>query len=117
MWIPVLLLAACAERAVSDPPPSAPGDPSPEQEIAPAPTNVRTPDEQEYDFVPLLAFDAIRPIYDPEFVPADQSPLNADELILGISIGEEAKAYPITVLRFREIVNDELADLPILVTW
>jgi hypothetical protein len=43
--------------------------------------------------------------------------LQDDELILGIAIGSQAKAYPITVLRFREMVDDELAGIPILVTW
>lgn len=36
---------------------------------------------------------------------------------MGIAINGEAKAYPVSVLRFREIVNDELGELPILVTW
>jgi hypothetical protein len=40
-----------------------------------------------------------------------------DELVIGVSVEGEAKAYPITVLRFREMVNDELGKLPILVTW
>ena len=37
--------------------------------------------------------------------------------LIGISIDGKAKAYPISVLRFREMVNDELAGIPILVTW
>jgi len=65
----------------------------------------------------LLPYDGIRPIYEPEFEPADQAPLEDDELVIGISLNGEAKAYPITVLRSREMVNDELAGLPILVTW
>ena len=36
---------------------------------------------------------------------------------MGIVIGGEAKAYPVSVLRFREMVDDELAGWPILVTW
>jgi len=65
----------------------------------------------------LLPYDGIRPIYEPEFEPADQAPLEDDELVIGISLNGEAKAYPITVLRSREMVNDDLAGLPILVTW
>lgn len=68
-------------------------------------------------FVPLLPRDGIAPVYDPEFVSAETSPLHDDELIMGVAIEGEAKAYPVTVLRFREMVNDELAGLPILVTW
>ena len=37
--------------------------------------------------------------------------------VIGISLDGEAKAYPISVLRFREMVNDELAGIPTLVTW
>ncbi len=62
-------------------------------------------------------FDIIRPIYDPEFVPAAEAPYGDSELVLGIAIGDEAKAYSITVLNFRELVNDELGGIPILVTW
>ena len=65
----------------------------------------------------LLPWDGIRPIYDPQFAPADEAALADDELVIGISIDGEAKAYPISVLRFREMVNDELAGTPILVTW
>jgi hypothetical protein len=28
-----------------------------------------------------------------------------------------AKAYPVSVLEYREMVNDELKGIPILVTW
>ena len=48
---------------------------------------------------------------------AADAPLEDDELVIGISLEGESKAYPITVLRFREMVNDELGGLPILVTW
>ncbi len=79
--------------------------------------NKRINDENTYSFAQLLPFDGIRPIYDPEFVTASASPLHEDELILGIALEGESKAYPITVLRHREMVNDELAGIPILVTW
>jgi hypothetical protein len=65
----------------------------------------------------LIPPDGIRPVYDPRFVEAIDAPLHDDELVIGVSIEGEAKAYPITVLRFREMVNDELGKLPILVTW
>ena len=65
----------------------------------------------------LIPLDGIRPVYQPQFVDAADAPLHDDELVIGVSIEGEAKAYPITVLRFREMVNDELGKLPILVTW
>ncbi len=65
----------------------------------------------------LLGRDAIPPVYDPVFVPAHQATLADEELVLGIAINGEAKAYPISVLNFREMVNDEIAGIPILATW
>jgi hypothetical protein len=70
-----------------------------------------------FSFDPLLPFDAIPPVYDPEFLPAKESPYSDEELVIGIAIAGEAKAYSITVLRSREMVNDSLAGIPILVTW
>jgi hypothetical protein len=85
--------------------------------VPPAATNVRVADIPDYYFSPLLPFDSIAPVYDPRFVAATDSPLWDDELVLAITVGGEAKAYPITVLRFREMVNDQLGGIPILVTW
>ncbi|MBW8010559.1 MAG: DUF3179 domain-containing protein [Chloroflexi bacterium] len=95
---------------------TAPGETTPGS-ATPVPTNARVEDPNEYNFPFLIPFDGIRPIYDPEFVSADQSPLIDEELIIGVAWGGEAKAYPITVLRFREMVDDELAGIPTLVTW
>lgn len=79
--------------------------------------NVRVEDDRAYSFSQLIPFDGIRPVYEPEFVGADEALLMDDELVIGVFLGGEAKAYPITVLRFREMVNDELGGIPILVTW
>lgn len=65
----------------------------------------------------VLPRDAILPIYDPTFLPASQARLRDDELVLGVAWGGGAKAYPIAVLNTREMVNDELRGVPILVTW
>jgi hypothetical protein len=81
------------------------------------PHNNRVEDDTNYRIARTLPLDAIPPIYQPDFLHADQSPLEPDELILGIAWAGEAKAYPISVLRIREMVNDELAGVPTLVTW
>jgi hypothetical protein len=78
---------------------------------------VRVDDPNSYRFPQLLPMDGIRPVYNPEFMTADQVELKDDELILGVTFEGQAKAYPITVLRSREMVNDELAGIPLLVTW
>ena len=84
---------------------------------SPLPTNVRVEDDEEYFIPRMLAFDAIYPVYDPIFAGVTDAPLDDDELVMGVAIGGEAKAYPVSVLRFREMVDDELAGWPILVTW
>lgn len=71
----------------------------------------------EYRWSQLLARDAIAPIYDPQFAPADQAPYDDNELVIGLEINGEAKAYAIGPLNSREMVNDELGGIPILVTW
>ena len=81
------------------------------------PTNVRLQDTNEYEFPQLIPFDGIPPVYDPQFASAADAPLLDDELVMGVSLGGEAKAYPVTVMRFREMVDDELAGIPILVIW
>ena len=68
-------------------------------------------------FRQLLDRDDIAPIYDPSFVPVSQSGLQPEELVIGVSIGGDSRAYPIRYLRWREMVNDEVGGVPILVTW
>lgn len=83
----------------------------------PFPTNVRIEDNTEYIIPEMLGFDGIPPIYTPRFVSAQEAPLIDDELVMGVVIDGDARAYPVTVMRFREIVNDEIGGWPVLVTW
>lgn len=77
--------------------------------------------EEERDFLSrsfrALPRDAIFPIYAPRFVPAAEGRLRGDDLVLAVEIRGRAKAYPIASLNRREMVNDELHGVPILVTW
>jgi hypothetical protein len=79
--------------------------------------NERVDDPNNYGYSQLLPWDAIRPVYDPTFTSASEAPLQDEELVMGVTLDGESKAYPVTVLRFREMVDDELAGWPILVTW
>jgi hypothetical protein len=91
--------------------------PDPVPTVPAAATNVRIDDPNEYIFPQLLPLDGILPIYEPEFASAAESRLLDEELVMGVALSGEAKAYPISVLRSREMVNDELGGIPILVTW
>lgn len=61
----------------------------------------------------------IRPITEPPIVSADQSGLADNELIIGVEIDGQARAYPINQLTgpSREIINDVLAGTAIAATW
>ena len=78
---------------------------------------VRQGDPLPDGFRQLLPRDAIEPIYAPGFVAAAESEWRDQELVVGVEIEGESKAYPIEFLNRREIVNDELGGIPILVSW
>ena len=68
-------------------------------------------------FRQLLPRDAIRPVYEPEFVPADATGWPRTTQVIGVASGDEAKAYPVSFLNRREMVVDSIDGIPILVTW
>ncbi len=69
------------------------------------------------DLRKLLDKDDIKPIYDPSFVSAGEAKLLGEDHVMGVAINGDARAYPIGVLRFREMVNDVVGGVPLLVTW
>ena len=65
----------------------------------------------------LIPRDSIRPIYEPTFIsPAEAGLLEAD-LVIGLSLNGDSRAYPVHILRRREMVNDVVGGVPILATW
>ncbi|MCH7643180.1 MAG: DUF3179 domain-containing protein [Chloroflexi bacterium] len=68
---------------------------------------------------PAVPRDSIIPIYVPRIRDPDdlQIPLTPEELVLGVEIAGESRAYPIGLMRFREMANDTLGGVPILVSW
>ena len=45
--------------------------------------------------------------------------LNPAELVVGVTVGDESRAYPLNMLSgpHREIINDTLGERPIAATW
>ena len=43
--------------------------------------------------------------------------LRPEDLVIGVTINRESKAYPIGPLNFREMVSDVVGGVPVLVTW
>ena len=62
--------------------------------------------------------DGIPAIHRPVFLNADEVPgLKPDERILGFALNGVAKAYPISILSWHEIVNDAINDQSFVVTY
>jgi hypothetical protein len=63
--------------------------------------------------------DGIPALDAPKFVPAPKAKdfLPDSDRVLGVAIAGAAKAYPIRILNWHEIVNDEINGHPITVTW
>ncbi len=68
-------------------------------------------------FRQVLPRDAIAPVYDPTFVAGREAGWPDEAQVIGVEIDGDAKAYPVSFLNGREMVVDELAGIPILVTW
>ena len=62
--------------------------------------------------------DAIPPIHAPSYQTASEAGwLADDDLVLGYAAGGEAWAYALRILNYHEIVNDELAGEPVLISF
>lgn len=125
-WIVLLtlVLVACtpvlAQQTTPVPTPI-PDNTSNSTSATPLPGNLDTvvfvKDDTRYTIRQLIPRDGIRPIYDPQFTSAETSNFNPDELVMGVEINDDARAYPVGFLRRREMLNDVVGGTPILVTW
>ncbi len=62
--------------------------------------------------------DLIPPIDDPVFIPVSEIDWLTDrDPGVALEIGEDARFYPLAILTRHEIVNDEIGDLPVAVTY
>lgn len=54
----------------------------------------------------------------PQFIPASQATfLSSHDMLIGVTDGKTAKAYPAAILAQHGVVQDRMADGPIAVTW
>jgi hypothetical protein len=109
-----VLLAACTDGAApSAPSPEATGE-EPDRE-APADLTELTRD----DLRTVLSPDSIPSIDDPRFIdPEDASEwLEAQEPVAVLVIDEDARAYPLQIMTWHEIVNDVVGGEPVAVTY
>ncbi len=61
--------------------------------------------------------DGIPSIDDPAFVPVAEAELPEREPVIGLVLNEDARAYPLRILMWHEIVNDIAGGVPVAVTY
>lgn len=61
--------------------------------------------------------DGIPAIDRPKFVAADQARLEGEDRVLGLALGGSARAYPVRILNWHEVVNDRFGDRAVVVTY
>ena len=63
--------------------------------------------------------DGIPSIDEPQFITQAEAAgwLAGNEPVIAVEIGGEARAYPLQILTWHEIVNDQIGDVPLIVTF
>jgi hypothetical protein len=74
------------------------------------------------DFAPVRYTDRLQPVSGVPTVPVREAreSLNPAELVLGVTVGDDSRAYPVNLLNDRpghKILNDTLGGAPIAATW
>jgi hypothetical protein len=57
------------------------------------------------------------PIAGAQFIAPAQSKLDTKEMILAVSLGSDARAYPISQMAYHHVLNDVVGGVPIAVTY
>ena len=62
--------------------------------------------------------DGIPALLEPKFVDAEKADfLSPEDQVIGVVLNGQEKAYPIKILNWHEVVNDDAGDTPIAVTF
>ena len=62
--------------------------------------------------------DGIPALMEPEYVAADKAfYLNAEDRVIGVVVNGVARAYPLRIMSWHELVNDRFGGVPVLVSW
>ena len=65
----------------------------------------------------ILEMDDLPALKHPRFVAAAEAEIPDDHRMIGVVIGDEARAYCPNILNHHEIVNDDVGGRKIAVTW
>ncbi len=107
-----------ASRPTLTAPPETPAPTAPPE--TPAPTAAATPTGTSYDDISASyqGESLFVPLDNPDFIAADEASfLDADDLVLGLTIAGESRAYPTSMMTYHHIVNDTIGGRPILITF
>ncbi len=61
--------------------------------------------------------DGVPSLFNPEMIPADQTRLPDDNLVVGIVVGREPRAYPHPILDWHEVVNEDLMGRTLTISY
>lgn len=80
---------------------------------------ITSQDDRVVQMRSVLHRDGIPSIDNPKFINASQanSQYTSNELVIGVEIDGDARAYSVPFLSSHEIVNDTVGGTPIAVTW
>jgi hypothetical protein len=57
------------------------------------------------------------PLGEPTYLAADKAAIDANDMVIAVTLGGESRAYPIREMGYHHVVNDRLHGLPIVVTY
>jgi hypothetical protein len=57
------------------------------------------------------------PLGEPKYLAADRVAIDANDMVIAVTLGGESRAYPIREMGYHHIVNDRLHGLPMVVTY
>jgi hypothetical protein len=57
------------------------------------------------------------PLGEPKYLAADRAAIDANDMVIAVTLGGESRAYPIREMGYHHIVNDRLHGSPIVVTY
>lgn len=58
-----------------------------------------------------------KPFARPTFSSADQVKLDGDEKVIAVTLGQQARAYPIRNISYHHVINDVVDGIPIVATY
>ncbi|WP_027833578.1 DUF3179 domain-containing protein [Maritalea myrionectae] len=70
------------------------------------------------EVIDVIGRDNIPSIDDPQFKPvAEEAGIPGNEPVIGLELNGDARAYPLRIMMWHEIVNDEVGGVPVAVTY